>query len=334
MKLKQFYLALSVATVLSACSNEDNLPPEPVDAYISLSLSSQPTALRSATKADGDKDSGTDGEKRITEVATLLFDNATEKLVAFKDTVLPPADLSKKDVTISEVNNIHVKVLPAAEGKASDTKFKMVVVANSNDLVKGVASLKELKEKVTPDITDYTPEKVNTNTPGTDTKYLPMISGVLDVSGIIPEKPNVVGADGKVVAATTSSPIIVTRRVARVQLDQLTVNFTDKSYGSFTPDSFFVVNIRKNSLLMSATGSNLESIELTSAPFIHGGPANGFVPSQGLIDPSGKYETGFGIKAELKKLENNNVYNANVTSPIFQCYVYENLIGTKGATAY
>lgn len=256
MKLRYLFFSLMALIAFGACSNEDdiidnNIPKEPVDAYISFVAKSN-TQTRSIT--DGKGEQNLNNETKITRLTALIFDAATRKRVAYQD--------ETNQNGISEIKDILIKVTPVDEkGGATNDKFYAVLVANATDNVASIYSMDDFNTVVvTKSCDQYQVGDV-----------LPMASDTIQFTGVRPtvkktengttqttKNENWIKSSASAFIYTEATQqaagtIALNRLVARIQVDKITVSFQEETYknAEFKLTRLWLANARSVSSINS-----------------------------------------------------------------------------------
>ncbi len=274
MKLKYLFLGLIGAAAFTACSNSD----EPVvlgdtDAYLSIGV----TDGMVKTKADPN---AAPDESKIERLTAFVFNADGSALVTVADTAftVPTTDY--------HIKHMKVRIKDYTGVGPSETTFKMVLVANSFDEVKGAKSIADLQDLLT------TKSIENFNYNNEIKPLLPMASNVLKINTVKKNVENwitnlAVAEEGNHATGIPPSTygnddfVQMTRLISRVELESLTTDFKDGVYtdATFILDSVFLVNVRENAHFI------LPNVENTSAAYCRGSMAS-FERIQGIIYPS------------------------------------------------
>lgn len=249
MKLRNLFLASLAVCTMASCSKDDdgnNGPKAQVDAQISFAT----TTLTQQTKASAEGSfTGSDNLTNETIVKTLTaYVFKKDGALVARETVT-----AEGDKTITEIKHIIVKVTPGnTVADPSTDEFEMALVANG-ELV-NPSSYENLRTLVLTNAID-------TYVPGTN--YLPMISEKISFSGLKPlvqdngyvenwvqKNGGTVKYSESVTGAAATVPmgneaIVLTRMIARVQVDQLTIDIQKNYKGAiFILNSFALANVR------------------------------------------------------------------------------------------
>lgn len=277
MKLKHLFLTTLVVGLLASCSKDDDGPKEPVYQQIETSFSISTTSNGGTiSKAEGtavDTETGADNERKIkTLTAIVFYDDGT---FATSKTVTDPAQ-DQKDFSTS-IEGIVVKVAATEAGQVSETNLKVFLLANVTVPQEALANYETFIGSSFSGIINYSFDDVMAGK-----SYLPMSSKVLSVTNLLAgtaynnwvEGSNViytsnevgtkdkvlVDVGGKYVPGESdykpTARIPLTRYVARVQLESLTVDF-GKYYenAKFTLTSVSVANASNSTLYAENNGS-------------------------------------------------------------------------------
>lgn len=294
MKLRSLFLSTLVVCAFASCSKDDDGikgPVEPVDAYISVAATALPQ-VRSKAEEDTEKKNN---ETFINELHAFVFkvpaDNAEDEGTM---TLVGQQKVSADgDKSVSEIKHIIVKVTPdmGNPNNPSTDQFKLVLVANPRE---GLAptTLADLRKAVlTKSIEEY---------PFSKGPYLPMVSDVIDVKGLMPSKitegatttyrenwvddKNVTYSEAADTDEETSKPsgagtISLTRLVARVQVEQI-VSTIESNYpgATFKLTNLALVNVRPLATMEGGKGG--EAYE-----YVKGFQSANYEESQGWIYP-------------------------------------------------
>lgn len=311
MKLRSLFLSTLVVCAFASCSKDDDGikgPVEPVDASISFAAT---TLAQTKAEEDAEKKNN---ETFINELHAFIFkvpENA-------KESEMPLVGSGKvssvEGKSVTTINHIIIKVTPNIDGqeKPSADKFKVVLVANPGVSL-NPKNLAELKgATLTKSIAEY---------PYADKPYLPMVSNVIDITGIVPiikdaegtiHNENWIDGEGKVVVekieGESSKPdkagtIPLTRLVSRVQVEKIVSTIKDNyPDATFQLTNLALVNVRP--LATMEGGTKKDSYE-----YVKGFQSANYEESQGWIYP-GFQGTAIteGFKASLShSYENKNI---------------------------
>lgn len=260
MKLRSLFLSTLVVCAFASCSKDDDGikgPVEPVDASISFAAT---TLAQTKAEEDAEKKNN---ETFINELHAFIFkvpaveDNTDES----KMMLVGEGKVSSKDNennSVTTINHIIIKVTPNIKDqtKASTDIFKVVLVANPGVSL-NPKNLAELKgATLTKSIAEY---------PYVDSPYLPMVSDVIEITGIVPiikdaegtttHNENWIDGKGNVVVEEikgesiskpiTAGTIPLTRLVARVQVESIKSRIHEAYEGSsFELTNLSLVNVR------------------------------------------------------------------------------------------
>lgn len=272
MKLRSLFLSTLVVCAFASCSKDDDGikgPVEPVDAYISVAATALPQ-VRSKAEEDTEKKNN---ETFINELHAFVFkvpaNNAGEEEGM---TLVGQQKVSAVDGnSVSEIKHIIVKVTPdmGNPNKPSADQFKLVLVANPREGL-APATLADLRKAVlTNSIERY---------PFSSKPYLPMVSDVINVKGLVPSKitegttttyrenwvddKNVTYSEAANTDEGTSKPsgagtISLTRLVARVQVEQI-ISTIESNYpgATFQLTNLALVNVRPLATMEGGKGGD------------------------------------------------------------------------------
>ena len=325
---------LTFASCSKDDGNEPEKPKEPVDAVFSIQLSDL------ATKAIGGVDDGinegTINEKYIKTLNTYVFKQGTSSetstIVAYKRSEAKGAD---GENGIRQVEDIIVKVVPNSDYTTSADQFIMVMVANIDD--KSFNTLEDLeKATLKDDITLFNGEKFVS---------LPMVSETIKFGNLYPSKKaedgtwtpvkNWVRSDGTVYKTEVEGPdeiklIKLKRLVARVQIDKIIINMSDRYPGaSFRLLNMSLANVRAETTMQVGQGAYLKGYQ---------SPNFDEVTGKGIIIP----DNGSNVKACFTKEFTDPTYyskkelfdeeNTALEGKTFSRYVFTNI--KSGDTGY
>lgn len=316
MKLRNLFLAGLAACTLASCSKDDDIDKgqkELVDASLSITA-----AAFLDTKATTDDGTELLGQEDYVQTLTAYVFRVPEGVT--DEALMPLAGKKSLTSRLAEtylkgplgligIDHIVVKVSP--EGGSSKDKFKVLLFANAGltgdrdspaiDL--NVSNLKELKEAtITKRINEYF------YVGGQAASMLPMASEVLDITGLVPN----VKEDGTKVEnwidmknssvsikqnpeEATSLPTVgavtMTRLVARVQVDALTLNITNNYPGAkFDLLNLSLVNVRPTATLQGGNGDWVKGFQSEgykpADKWIYEGSKNGWEAYQGTLSKS------------------------------------------------
>lgn len=303
MKLRNIFFIASATVLLAACSKDDDkieIPTGPVDASVSVA-----TTLETLTK--GGTNSGIDGgsgnEALVKELTAIIFDS-NGILVARKDTVLSEQQIAAK-ASIDKIEHIPFKISLNADGVSKDT-YKMVLIANAKDKLMGINSLSGIENVKTDVITTYTAKTIN----GIDaTGYLPMVSKVMIISDLKPlsadnsdnHYENWVNNLGNVSGTKpTSNTVQLIRLIARIQLDNVKVDFSQTDYtdAQFRLTKVFLANVASTSPLRLLDSDKTK--DENEADLWKGYQSDSFKVKQHIVIPATKKVSG-------EQVEDDNV---------------------------
>lgn len=294
MKLRSLFLSTLVVCAFASCSKDDDGikgPVEPVDAYISVAATALPQ-VRSKAEEDTEKKNN---ETFINELHAFVFkvpaDNAEDEgtmTLAGQQKVSADGDKS-----VSEIKHIIVKVTPdmGNPNKPSADQFKLVLVANPREGL-APATLADLRKAVLTNSIERYPFSSNT--------YLPMVSDVINVKGLVPSKitegttttyrenwvdnERVTASEPADTDEETSKPsgagtISLTRLVARVQVEQI-VSTIESNYpgATFRLTNLALVNVRPLATMEGGKGGD-------TYEYVKGFQSDNYDESQGWIYP-------------------------------------------------
>lgn len=272
MKLKHLFLAALAVGAFASCSDDGNDPDIPemkqVDTYLSITATANNTTeTKAGTVTDGEDEDGIAGENFINTLTAYVFYEETGVLAGTKTV----SATNGKSVT--EIEDIVIKVNASEAGKVSNTKLTVFLLAN----VKPESEPKDFDDFKTNSyfkgISNYTYSGVNPSDGTTQQQYLPMSSEMLSVSGLLAgtayhnwiEKSKVtfVDKDGKVLDNNLNpgkeyevlNDISLTRYVARIQLEELLADFTNNyKDATFTLTKVSVANASNASMFYNNSG--------------------------------------------------------------------------------
>lgn len=253
MKLRSLFLSTLVVCAFASCSKDDDGikgPVEPVDASISFAAT---TLAQTKAEEDAEKKNN---ETFINELHAFIFKLPKEGVKESEMPLVGSGKVSSKDnMSVTTINHIIIKVTPNIDGqeKPSADKFKVVLVANPGVSL-NPKNLAELKgATLTKSIAEY---------PYAEKPSLPMVSDVIDITGIVPiikdaegttHNENWIDGEGNVVVekkGESSKPdkagtIPLTRLVARVQVESIKSIIHEAYEGSsFELTNLSLVNVR------------------------------------------------------------------------------------------
>lgn len=269
MKLRNLFLSMLVVCAFSACTKDDDgiqLPVEPVDASISFA-----TTTLTQTKANNDTDGKENKNKDtfVNELYAFVFKVPKDEANEGKMTLVGSGKATSADgKSVTTINHIIIKVTPNPKGEelASEDEFKAVLVANPGSAFStSYVSLADLKAAtLTNSIENY---------PFGKSPYLPMVSEVIDVSGIVPiikgeittynenwvsDKKTVTESsvdDKNVTKPADAGTIELVRLVARVQVEQIISKIHEAYEGSsFELTNLSLVNVRPLATMVDGKG--------------------------------------------------------------------------------
>lgn len=329
MKLRNLILGSLVACTLASCSKDDEGgagTPQDMDAYLSIAAVSSDLGTKASSA--GNDETGELKERVVNTLTAFVF-SEDGKFVISKKVSADDAGVITETVgtekSVSAITGIHVKVKGVSTpGATTDTKFKVVLVANMD--VKA-SSLTDLEATTTPDIKDIG---------AIGTSYLPMSSIVLTIENIKPVQATEsltgqhtmnwynggnlpvysTGTDASSVPAGVTNKVVLTRAISRVQIESLQTAFIDQyADASFTVDSIYLVNLRATETIMGK--------ENTTAGYYRGGLADYSVLDK-LINPNSTAVTG--TSTFWKKYTADNVLSgtSNKSFADFKSYMYVN----------
>lgn len=272
MKFKHLLLASLALFAAASCSDDSDGPsvPEYKQFDANLSIVANPTS-DIVLKSGGDTEEGTENEQFINELTAYVFYAADGKFAAMGSAK------AKDGQSVSEIEDIIVKVEAVEAGDISPTALRVVLLANV-ELDKTPANITDITEKgFFKGIDKYSFSGVHA---GEQAEYLPMSSPVLDIpanklaagkeydnwleySSSTLNVQNTTATNNKLtpvngtVAGTTpgdsySTPstkendlrIPLTRYVARVQLESLTSGFSENyPNATFTLKKVHMANV-------------------------------------------------------------------------------------------
>jgi|GEM_PF-4762067 len=315
MKLKYLLLATLATAGFMSCSQDDKVDPNATyDASVTVSVApSSETTTKASTEAG--TEAGTAGEQKVNTLTAFVFSDAGS-LVAVKDTA-----------NAKEIKGIVVKATTAG------TAYKLFLVANLHDAsLKNITSLSGLQSA----IADLTKEEESS---------LTMTSEVLNITvkGVEGERlcqNYVINPTGSIKidaeglrdydALTDASMIPITRLVARVQLDKLTVSFVGGNLegASFRLDSAYLVNVKPQSLYVGTdltTGSQ------------YWNATGSFTVIDKLISPTATAKAAPYLitpKITLVSGTSNNSKDFTTSDSYLKAYMFENHIAEVSGKTY
>ncbi|WP_293670651.1 fimbrial protein [uncultured Parabacteroides sp.] len=294
MKLRNIFLASLAVCTMASCSKDETIDYSqmgPVDAYVSLAATS---AIQTKATVDKNGDELLSGEKYINSLTAYVFldkgaTDADKTFAAVKHLTVATneeAALVSNETGLLGIDHIIVKVTPDASGTSSSDNFIAVLVANADQVT--VSNLAELKNKViTKSVENYTPAVV-----AAKTCYLPMVSGEIKFGKLVPNI--IVDGDQKTYTenwinsgstttisqtSTENDPTIIptglnkvtlTRLVARVQVESVTVKIVDNYPGArFKLEHLSLVNVRPTATIETGAGN-----------YVKGYQSSGYGPSE------------------------------------------------------
>lgn len=258
MKLRSLFLSTLVVCAFASCSKDGDgieVPVEPVDASISFAAT---TLAQTKAEEDAEKKNN---EAFINELHAFIFKVPKEETDEAKMLLVGEKKVSSSDNegnSVTTINHIIIKVTPDIKDqtKASTDIFKVVLVANPGVSL-NPKNLAELKgATLTKSIAEY---------PYVDSPYLPMVSDVIEITGIVPiikdaegtttHNENWIDGTGRVVVdkikeeniskPATAGTIPLTRLVARVQVESIVSRIHEAYEGSsFELTNLSLVNVR------------------------------------------------------------------------------------------
>lgn len=274
MKRIYLYLITAAVALFSACSNDADgpeVPQGPQDVVLQIGITSEGLVTKAST--NGGTDDGKAGEAYIGRLTALVFSG--DNCVAIKDTLD-----TDDDKPLNTVGNILLK----------EQTYDILIVANASDAIKGITSKTALKS--------YT-EAYSVQSQS----HLLMVSEMKTVTLVAATEDgkkaklsyNFLRNSTAPVAQITSSytyetgePIVLTRLVARIQLDQISYEIPDSKpnlIGSkFILDSVYIANVRPTTHIVP-TDFSYEATS-TAPRYFRGGPAP-FEVVDKLISPDG-----------------------------------------------
>lgn len=225
MKLKSYLIQLLTALLLMSCSKDDDPgikePDLSPDATFSLAVESVKT--KAAT---------TDPKDRITKLSVVLYIGG--EYYTMKDSVLPADKINDLQYSINEVVNIPIK----------SGNTKVLVLANAGNSAAFMD--KSLEEALKIKTEGLTQEIHSHLTMSSDVMDMTLGASVHNYLGY-----NKANADG--IKVISSSPVLLYRNVARIQLSQLSLKkATD--YGTavkFILKNIYIANAKSHSYLAS-----------------------------------------------------------------------------------
>lgn len=317
MKLRSLFLSTLVVCAFASCSKDDDGikgPVEPVDAYISVAATALPQ-VRSKAEEDTEKKNN---ETFINELHAFVFkvpaENAGEEEMTLVGQQKVSADADK---SVSEIKHIIVKVTPdmVNPNSPSADQFKLVLVANpGKDL--SPTTLDDLRKAVlTKSIEQY---------PFSSKPYLPMVSDVINVKGLVPSKitegttttyrenwvdnERVTASEPADTDEETSKPsgagtISLTRLVARVQVEQI-VSTIESNYpgATFQLTNLALVNVRPLATMEGGKGGD-------TYEYVKGFESDNYKPIPEWIYPN---FTGTAIADEFRTSLSHSYENKDI----------------------
>lgn len=281
MKLRNIFLAGLAVCTMASCSKDETIDYSQmgeVDAYVSFAATSVVS-----TKADDTEMKA--NENYINSLTAYVFykgeTDAESKLAGIKHLTVDKAEAGLVKTTgLTGIDHIIVKVTPTADGKSSNDQFVAVLVANADQ--KNVSTLKALKEEViTSGVENYTVANV-----AGKKCYLPMASGEISFSGLIPnvikdgetneytenwlncsENPVAIkketSSDGDPTTVPTGlGEVMLTRLVARVQVESVKVNIVNNYPGAkFTLKHLSLVNVHPTATISDGAGGYVKGYQ-------------------------------------------------------------------------
>lgn len=333
MKAKHLFFSLFAAVAFTAC-NGDDAPIVAGDVDASLSFGVTDGSIISKASTEGADEVGEEFESYITDLTMLVFDS-NDKIYTIGH--VTPA---QGENTVTTINHVKVKIKDygTAVGNTattSATTFKIVLVANAYDRVKGVADFAAFQAAVTDPIINY-------NYNATAKPALPMVSGVYtarDLKKIEDEDSenwitnsntteygkHATGAIPVSYYAGTPTGadfrIPMTRLVARIELEKLKVTFTDALAGATLKiKEIYLANVRATSKF------TLPGCDVTDAALYSGDrfiTANQqFLVSLGATTNSMYKSNATRTDGYLYQL----VDGAAATATPLTCYVFQNKV--------
>ena len=329
MNLRNILLAGLAVCTMASCSKDDdanNGPKAQVDAYVSFGA----TALIQTKAEPGSAADNLDNEKLIKTLDAYIFKDDGTLAGSARET-------AKEGETIDCIKHVIVKVTPESD-ETAPTADKFIAVLVANGAQQTVSSLDDLKTKVlTGSIETYIPQE----------SALPMVSSEIHFTGL---KPFVKGEEEHVEnwannGGTSSSPVtvaytttvdattptgynkvIVTRMVARVQVEKLTVAIGENYPGAtFELDTLSLVNVRPTAKLGGGFGD-----------YVKGYQSPGYEKDQEWIFPNADVKEQLAKKYEFDAVANAQ-YDFNSSSykdSKFYAYAFSNVPQTSDNGVY
>lgn len=264
MKLKHLFLAALAIGTFASCSNDGDGLDTPVykdiDANLSISVTPKITISKASSVEDDNKENGSTGEQFIQTLTAFVFEAEGEGNFVTKVT-----STSDGTTSLNKIENIIVKVKAEEAGDISTSTFKVILVANVKD-IPDPKNLADFKNSHFEGISNYTFNGVNGKT---QSQYLPMGSAEVEVYNLVAgtaydnwikasdrtpvyvdnienKKLEIFGDKVSGVTNDVYSPdandenkIVLTRYVARVQLESLDADFKENLKGA----SFELINV-------------------------------------------------------------------------------------------
>lgn len=269
MKLRNLFLSTLVVCAFSACTKDDDgiqLPVEPVDASISFATTTL-TQTKAGTDTEGKENKNKD--TFVNELYAFVFKVPKDETNEGKMTLVGSGKATSADgKSVTTINHIIIKVTPNPKDEtlASEDEFKAVLVANPGSAFStSYASLADLMEATLTNSIDKYPFE--------DSPYLPMVSEVIDVRGIVPiikggtttynenwvsDKKTVTESsvdDKNVTKPADAGTIELVRLVARVQVEQIISKIHEAYEGSsFELTNLSLVNVRPLATMVDGKG--------------------------------------------------------------------------------
>ena len=284
MNIKNIIVCLLAACVSFACSKDEGEEPDTQKGEARLSVKLQVRGNGSATKAGSDPNA-LPGETDINNLTAFVFNENGSELVGMTQ--------ENQDADL----DVDVEV-PAGQ------RLKLVVIANAPEsLLSASASLDELQKRLTV-LTSQSQNNLTFSTPVISTSEL------LEVSSV-----NYIGYTGENNIDGLDEPILLTRIVARVEVNSVRTRFEG------TPLEGYTVRIDHITLANVNTQSHLYSVADWGA---EEAPGN-MVYGAGATDMVNEFASGSQPVDYLGSNFNRVVGDASpITSPILEMYAFEN----------
>lgn len=339
MKIKNRICIFLAALAIVSCSKDDgneNIPQEPVDAVVSIATK----AIGPTTKADGNVVG--QKEERIESLSAYIF-KADGRLAGYKRDAV-----AANEQSISEIKDILIKIVPDRTGSSSE-QFTLILLANTNELK--VNTLDDLKSatELGGDPAGY---KVGTS-------VLPMVSAELTFTGVKKSGKDAHGnyttnnwvleTGGNVVESeTNATEIPLTRMMARIEVNQVIVNLSDKEYegSTFALQTIALMNVRTGvDISLKGIGDFVKGYESDGYNYLPLKENGWWIPA---TDQSEEYKTtlvpmlsqSYDFGDGVYENTSTNGYkfgdpiaNPSVVNPLFYRYIFPNS-SISGGAAY